>query len=129
MTFDVASKSFQNMLSKDKGEIAAYYGVHKRFLDNWLRCIVIARNIAAHGGRFYNRPMATKLLIPDKLKGRFESDKAFAYLFAIYKLQYSAEEKDIFIDRLEDIFQDFPKAKINLLGVPEDWKDILHTEI
>ena len=57
-TFGVLSKLFKNLLPDDRTHISKhYYGVHREYVENWLQCSVLARNIAAHGGRFYNRQL------------------------------------------------------------------------
>lgn len=125
MTFDVSSKCFQNMLKKDKNEISKYYGVKPKFIDNWMRCVVIARNIAAHGGRFYNRPLATKLLVPKILRDKVPCDKVFGYIYAIYHLLVEDEIKSVFIVRLSQLFKSYNKALLKHLGFPDDWKDVI----
>ncbi len=55
-SFGVLSKLFKNMKLDDRNSIAnKYVGYSRKYVENWLQCCSYARNIAAHGGRFYNR--------------------------------------------------------------------------
>lgn len=125
MTFDVASKALHNMLPEDRTEISQYYNIRRRFLENWMHCAVIARNIAAHGGRFYNRPLSTKLLIPHAVKGSFSPDCAFAYLYGLYHLLENTEDKEKLIEEFEELLKNHRDVDTSHLGVPKEWRQIL----
>lgn len=129
MTFDVASKCLQNMNTPDQAEIARYYNVHRKFLSNWMHCTVIARNIAAHGGRFYNRPLATKPIIPDAIKSSFPPDRIFSYLYAIYHLLRDSDERLSFTDDLKQVLSSCDIIDYTCLGLPKNWVEILNTPI
>lgn len=129
MTFDLASKCLQNMKNQDQVEIAEYFSIYPRFLANWMHCVVIARNIAAHNGRFYNRPISTKPIIPNAVKGRFGSDRAFCYLYAIYHLLENDTDKSLFIHDLKSILSAYDRIDYSCIGLPQDWEDVLTTPI
>ena len=128
MTFDVASKCLQNMTAADKNEIAQVYGVRTRFLTNWMKCAVIARNIAAHCGRFYNRPISIKPIIPNSVSAEVRPDRAFAYLYAMYQL-LPPEDKTVFIFDFKKILADYDGVDFSYIGLPDRWEEILKTEL
>lgn len=128
MSFDVASKCLQNMSTPDQSEIAKLYHLRNQFFVNWTKCAVIARNIAAHCGRLYNRPISIKPVIPKKLSGKIRSDRAFAYLYAMYQL-LSDDEKQLFVIDFKKILADYSKADFRYIGLPENWEAILSAEI
>lgn len=126
-SFDVMSRCYKNLLATDQKEIADAYGQRRFFVESWLHCSVIARNIAAHGGRFYNRPLRVKPKLPDRIKGKIKENRAFAYFYGIYNLldeDYQAE----LIEDLEKLFETFSVARKEYLGFPENWVDILKTK-
>lgn len=125
MTFDVASKCLQNMIVSDQAEIAKLYDVRTKFLVNWMKCAVIARNIAAHCGRFYNRPISIKPLIPNTVAADIRPDRAFAYLYVMYQLLLP-EDKQVFLLDLKKIFSDYDGVDFSYIGLPQDWESILN---
>ena len=128
-TFDVSSKCFRNMLPEDRTEIAGYYGARRKFVENWMHCAVIARNIAAHGGRFYNRPLATKLLVPKKVQKEFPPDCAFAYLYGLYRLLESEKDKERFTTQMCNLLAEYSDVDTSYISLPERWKEILEMPI
>ena len=126
MSFDMLSKFYANMKTRDKRDFAQeHYDLRKDYIENWLHCTVIARNISAHGGRFYNRPLPYGVKLPDFLKAHFHPKKAFAYIYAIYKILPTAEMRCALIDDISDNFQSYPFAKPEHLGFPSQWKEVL----
>jgi len=128
MTFDVASKCLQNMLASDQSEMAGLYGIRTKFLVNWMKCAVIARNIAAHCGRFYNRPISIKPVIPNVVATDIQSDRAFAYLYVMYQL-LSPEDKQLFVFDLKKTFADYDGIDFEHIGLPQNWEAVLNAEI
>lgn len=129
MTFDLASKCLQNMSTQDQVEIAEYYSIRPKFLSNWMHCVVIARNIAAHNGRFYNRPIATKPTVPHAVKSRFPSDRTFSYLYVIYHLLETNIDKELFIHDFKSLLAAYEKIDYRCIGLPVDWENVLSTPI
>lgn len=126
-SFGELSKMYKNMTNEDKTYIAKkYFGRSKSYIENWLQVCVYARNIAAHGGRFYNRKLkSVPLRIPKKLQNQINSETPFATIFAINKLQPTTELAQSLRSELKGIFQKFPCAELKHMGFPEDWMGIL----
>jgi abortive infection bacteriophage resistance protein len=61
LSFGTLSKLFSNMKSEDKSHIAkTNYQAPAIYLESWLKCLSYIRNICAHYGRLYNRPLTSK---------------------------------------------------------------------
>lgn len=126
-TFGEVSKLYKNLKPDDRMLIArTNYDVSREYVENWLQAIVIGRNIAAHGGRFYNRPLrSVKIKLPGKLKSTIRSDSAFALIYAIYKLQPTKALATRMIKDLTHIINRYPGADIGQLGLFKGWDKIL----
>lgn len=127
-TFGNLSKLFKNMKPEDKTLISkTYFGVSREYIENWLQAAVFARNVAAHGGRFYNRQLrAVPLKIASKYTKAIDRYSAFAYTYAIYKMQPTKALSQSMRDELASLFESYPFALKKHLGFPEDWLDILN---
>ncbi|MFT9055465.1 MAG: Abi family protein [Ethanoligenens sp.] len=125
-TFDMISKLYKNMLNDDQTLIAKQCSKASReYVANWLQISVFARNISAHGGRFYNRDLTYGVTFGKNSRGRIEPKKVFAYIFAIYNLLPSQSTKDRMIIDLDNNFKKHPFALKKHLGFPDDWETIL----
>ena len=53
---------YRNLSKSDRAAIAReFYSIPSReYIENWIHCSVVARNIAAHGARFYHRKRIPK---------------------------------------------------------------------
>ena len=128
ITFDMVSKIFSNLLSKDKTSICSENFLRKtsyKLIENWLKCTVISRNISAHGGRFYNRSFPIKILTPKKDNLQFDPGSPFAYIYALYRLLPNNLLRQSMLKDLELLFLRYPFVKLKHLGFPEDWLAIL----
>ena len=127
MTFGVLSRFYKNMLQSDREDIARqFYGRRHDYIENYLQCASVARNIAAHGGRFYNRKrLGPAVSFPKRFKGAISNTSPFAYFYAIYELIPDVDKLDL-VHALEKAFQRYPSAQISRLGFPLNWKELLN---
>lgn len=126
-SYGVLSKLYKNLLVDDRNEIAKRY-VHygRKYVENWLQCCTYCRNVAAHGGRFYNRHLKSCPVKLSKNDSALVSNTSpFAFVIAIHHLLPDDATKQRFIDELEGIYVSHPFALLRHMGFPEDWKDIL----
>ena len=124
-SFDQISKFYRNMLPTDRSKIAKdFYGIASReHIESWLHCAVVARNMAAHGARFYNKPnFKPAALLPKHLKPHAAS--LFGYIYAIYHLLPRCEQMN-FIDSVSRVIEGHSFALIRYLGFPEGWKSLI----
>lgn len=126
MSFGTLSKLFKNMLPSDRTALSKeYVGFSRVYVENWLQCCSYCRNIAAHGGRFYNRQLpANPVRLSKKEKG-ISNVKPFAYLTAIYKLLPNLKYKEEMKKELSQLFVSYPFVKKYLYGFPEEWEKFL----
>lgn len=125
MTFDQISRLYKNMLPQDKRYIAKYYyGIPNReYIENWIQCAVVARNIAAHSARFYNRhSYKPGVRLPDEYK--IYANTFFGYVYAIYNL-LPLESRDRFIEELDSCIKAHSYVKLEYLHLPNNWMEIL----
>ena len=126
-TFGNLSKLYKNLKEDDRTLISKkYFGVNREYLENWLQAAVFARNVAAHGGRFYNRELRTiPVRLPKKYSNVINPRRAFAYIYAIYKMQPTKALSKSMRESLSSIFVSYPFALGKYVGFPEDWNEIL----
>lgn len=127
MTFGMLSRFYKNMSVDDREDIARqFYGLKHDYIDNYLQCAVVVRNIAAHGGRFYNRKrLGPAVNFPKRFKGTVSNTSTFAYFYALYELLPDTDKLDL-VRSLERVFNRYPNAQINRLGFPRNWKELLN---
>lgn len=129
LTFDVLSKLYKNLLPEDKNIIASYYHLGRQYIENWLHIAVLARNISAHGGRFYNRNNLQPVKVDKYLQSKINTSSPFAYIFAIFRLLSSNQLRIDLINDISKLFKDFPFALEKHMGFPDDWKLILEEQM
>lgn len=129
-SFGYISKMFKNLLPEDKMHISKkYFNASHGYISNWLQICVFARNIAAHGGRFYNRTFkSVSLKLPKKYKSVINANKPFAMIYAMHKLLPTRALANSFRSDLRDIINKYPFVKIEHLGFPDNWEEILLSE-
>ncbi|WP_205666546.1 Abi family protein [Aminipila luticellarii] len=129
-TFGVLSKLFKNLHTDERTYISKkYYKVHREYVENWLQATVLARNISAHGSRFYNRKIRScPVKLDKKMQGRFDSMSPFAFVFAIYKLLPSNKLRLAFKKELISLFKRYPFAQEKHMGFPENWIKLLEEQ-
>lgn len=125
LSFDQISMMYKNLLPTDRAAIAReFYGIPSRkYIENWTHCAVVARNIAAHGARFYHRP---RINPPAKLPKSINDygTKPFGFIYAIYHLLPTSSRTQ-FVTNIQECFDSHPLAKPSELGFPLHWKEIL----
>lgn len=127
LTFGSLSLLYKNLKKTDRRKIAQdYYGMrNEKYIENWMQCAVVARNIAAHSGRFYNRiNLRPAVLLGNKTSKNICNNKPFAYLYAISKL-LPKDKNYGFTKDLKRLFKKHPFAEPRYLGFPNAWEKYL----
>ena len=126
-SFGVLSKLYKNMKRDDRNSIANnYVGYGRKYIENWLQCCSYARNIAAHGGRFYNRSLkACPVLINKKRYPNVDNMSPFAFVIAIYNMLPSERVKILMKQDLKKCFADHPFALLKHMGFSSNWETLL----
>lgn len=126
-TFGNLSKMFKNMKTSDRTEISKnHFGVHREYIENWLQAAVFARNIAAHGGRLYNRKMrSVPVKLGNKQKTIIDPMSPFAYIYIIHKMQPTKALARKMRKELGDALDKYQFARKEHLGFPDNWLMLL----
>lgn len=128
LSFGSLSKLFSNMKNEARNEIAdRNYRVPAIYLVSWLKCLSYIRNICAHYGRLYNRPLTSKPRLDRKAKDLgFPQGKIFANIFILKELISDRKKWIDFITRLDALLAKYKDVvELDRIGFPEDWEAIL----
>lgn len=124
-SFGWLSKLYSNMKKEDKKAIAReYYNVSYVYLVNWLHVLGYIRNVCAHFGRLYNKPLAKRLKLSKK-ENRVPNDRIFAVIFVMKKLLPTNDWRH-FVTRLEALIEQYEdNIELDRIGFPTNWRSIL----
>ena len=125
LSFDQISMMYRNLSKSDRAAIAReFYSIPSReYIENWIHCSVVARNIAAHGARFYHRKRVNP---PAKLPKEINEygTKPFGYVYALYQI-LPQNERFTFASCIQVCFAEHPSAKPSELGFPSNWHELI----
>jgi len=125
-SFGTLSKFYKNMKQEDKKAIAQIYGVNYTYFESWIEHIAFVRNICAHYGRLYNVNLSkTPALYKQYTKQGISSVRVFATLVCLSNILPKDKHWYDFIDLIEALYDKYSNVKMELMGFPENWKDIL----
>lgn len=126
-SFGVLSKLYKNLKIEDRTIIAKKYVKYSReYVENWLQCCSYTRNIAAHGGRFYNRRLKScPVRLNRKRYLNIDNTSPFAFVIAIYNLLPSDRVKGMMLQDIKKCLADYPFVLLKHLGFPNNWDEIL----
>ena len=100
----------------------------QKMFASWVQSISVLRNICAHNSRIYNRTIHTapEILDIDKITPPPIHNGLYQILLAMKYLRVSDDEWTLFIDKLDNLFQN-NSSVINLssMNIPKDWKAYL----
>lgn len=128
LSFGALSKLFSNMKNVDKNHIAkTNYQAPSVYLGSWLKCLSYIRNICAHYGRIYNRPLTSKPRLSDSSKKLgIQQNKIFANIYVLKHLIPDRDKWSNFVIRLEALISAYEGVvELERIGFPEDWEEIL----
>lgn len=128
LSFGALSKLFSNMKVEDQKQISnQYYRVPAVYLVSWLKCLAYIRNICAHYGRLYNRPLTSKpKLFRSSRRIGINQGRVFAHIYIIRELIPGRRRWKDFVIRLEALITEYKDiVEFDRIGFPEDWESIL----
>ncbi len=121
--------------SKDKQEIADFFGLHHTVFASWLHTLTYVRNICAHHGRLWNREFAIKpeiLLKPKRqwVKSEYNNNqRTFYFICTLKYLLIAANPNNHLKSKLDTLFLKYSNIPIRFMGIPSangvlfNWKD------
>lgn len=125
-SFGTLSKFYKNMKNTDKKAIASSFGVGYTYLESWIENIAFVRNICAHYGRVYNVNLSkTPILYKQYIADGISNLRIFATLLCMNHILDNDNHWKDFIDQIELLFEKYPSVKPELMGFPNNWKDLL----
>ena len=120
------SKFYKNMLNKDKKAIAKTFGVGYTYFESWLESISYVRNICAHYGRIYNAKLSkTPILYKEYTQVGIGNNRIYGVLLCLKHLLKNDVHWNLFVDKIELLFDKYQYVKISTMGFPENWRELL----
>ena len=128
-SFGTLSKFYKNMLNKDKRAIAFTFGIGYTYLESWLESISYVRNVCAHYGRLYNVKLSkTPILYKEYTQAGIRNNRIFGVLLCLKHLLKEDTHWNLFVDKLELLFDKYESVDIDTMGFPKNWKELLERE-
>ena len=125
-SFGTLSKFYKNMKNSDKKVVAKFFGVGFTYLESWLESISYVRNICAHYGRLYNAKLSkTPMLYKEYSEIGIGNNRIFGVLLCLKQLLKNDSHWNIFVDKIEMLFEKYESVDIKTMGFPENWKELL----
>ena len=125
-SFGTLSKFYKDMLNKDKKAIAKTFGVGYTYFESWLESISYVRNICAHYGRIYNAKLSkTPILYKEYTQVGIGNNRIYGVLLCLKYLLKDDDHWNLFVDKIELLFDKYPCVQISTMGFPENWKVLL----
>lgn len=125
-SFGTLSKFYKNMLNKDKKAIAKSFGVGYTYFESWLESISYVRNICAHYGRIYNAKLSkTPILYKEYTQVGIGNNRIYGVLLCLKHLLKKDVHWNLFVDKIELLFDKYQYVKISTMGFPENWRELL----
>ena len=128
-SFGTLSKFYKNMKNSDKKVVAKSFGVGFTYLESWLESISYVRNICAHYGRLYNAKLSkTPMLYKEYSEIGIGNNRIFGVLLCLKQLLKNDIHWNIFVDKIELLFEKYESVDIKTMGFPENWKELLEVQ-
>lgn len=125
-SFGTLSKFYKNMKNTDKKAVASSFGIGYTYLESWIENIAFVRNICAHYGRVYNVNLSkTPILYKQYIADGISNLRIFATLLCMNHILDNDNHWKDFVDQIELLFEKYPSVKPELMGFPNNWKDLL----
>jgi abortive infection bacteriophage resistance protein len=140
-SFGSLSKLYKNLnTTRDKRDIAGYFGLDTSTLESWLHSIVYVRNICAHHSRFWNKVLRispqipnsplyqwiTITTLPNPIAGGNQiklNNRTYFILAMIVYLLNTINPHHRFKQKLVALLQKYPTADVKAMGFPKGWKN------
>lgn len=128
-SFGTLSKFYKNMKNSDKKVVARSFGVGYTYFESWLESISYVRNICAHYGRLYNAKLSkTPILYKEYSQAGIGNNRIFGVLLCLKQLLKNDSHWNLFVDKIELLFEKYESVDIKTMGYPENWKELLKTQ-
>lgn len=130
MSFGQLSFLFRGLERTDRNNISKdCFGIDEKILSSWIHTLVYIRNLCAHHSRIWNRTLAIKPKVPNKLaewKG-ISNSKIFCLFLIFKKLIILPGEWENFKNDLLQLLEEHNDIDMKRMGFPVDWKDRINS--
>lgn len=130
MSFGQLSFLFRGLERTDSNNISKdCFGIDEKILSSWIHTLVYIRNLCAHHSRIWNRTLAIKPKVPNKLaewKG-ISNSKIFCLFLIFKKLIILPGEWENFKNDLLQLLEEHNDIDMKRMGFPVDWKDRINS--
>jgi Abortive infection bacteriophage resistance protein len=127
MSFGALSMMYSIMKRQDQKQIAEEFKVKPDYLESWLISLVEMRNICAHYGRIYHRPLTKSPLLFKEHK-KYVSNRLFPLLLAMKKMVCNKTTWRDFTVNLAALIDEFEVVNLELIGFPNEWRELVEQE-
>ena len=128
-SFGTLSKFYKNMKNPDKKAIAKSFGIGYTYLESWLESISYVRNICAHYGRLYNAKLSkTPMLYKEYSEAGIGNNRIFGVLLCLKHILKNDNHWNMFVDKIEILFDKYENVDITTMGFKENWKALLEND-
>lgn len=130
-SFGTLSKLYCNFKDTEvKKQVAKSLAIPQYiYLESWLKCATVLRNLCAHHSRLWNRRFAWKPQLPQKMPLNWMQNvqyvrpiKLYAQFCYLAYLEQSINPNSAFRKGIVDLLNDKPKQTLKAMGFPENWQ-------
>lgn len=133
MTMEITSFGALSMLyknlkpSREKREIAHYFGLADTVFETWIHSIVYLRNVCAHHTRLWNRAMSIRPQIPRSPHKQWidttsiANNRTYFILCMIQYLLQTVNPHNSFKERFKSLLIEFSNVDVAAMGFPVTW--------
>lgn len=123
-TFGMLSSLYDLLNKRDQADIASEFHTRPAYFRSWIISFVEIRNICAHYGRIYNRPLTKQPKLYQE-HACLPRGRIFPVLIALGRTIQDSKAWSDFLVSLQALIENSTFAKIEYMGFPDHWLDLL----
>lgn len=126
MSMGFWSRVYSNIKTRDdRNSIAKHFGLNVPLMESFLHCLTSVRNVCAHHGRLWNRIFSIKPLLHREHQDIFRRRDTLYVQLAIINIFINViADGSSWKQRLSNLFNEYPSARLPSMGFPPNWKNI-----
>jgi abortive infection bacteriophage resistance protein len=131
LTFGNVSRFYKYLLPREQNEVARRFLIKPHYLNNFLNNVTLARNICAHGERFFSLKFTTEInMLPEHsaLNIPFEKEKPIMGVKDMFSVllivKYLLRDPKMFDTLKEEIARSLTELERNLVSIPQ--QEVMH---
>jgi len=120
---DILTIFSRSLDTRDRKEIAKYYGVNWKYLHSWLENLREIRNICAHHSRLWNRNITKHLKRSSTVKNLQYNHKIFDSIIITGILLEKISPDFSWLKAIKDLIGEYG-IDLKKMGFPDKWEDV-----